>query len=201
MPLSHLFLSHSTADDGFVGELRQALADLGQEVWIDSRQLKGGDPLWSEVAAAIDGADGLAVLVSPEAFQSAWVAKELKHGLKVQAQRGRESFPVLLLALDGTKPASLAGYFDEEPASIPVSSAPGGATAAIHDIFVALGWRLPSDRPPMAQPRPEPVEELVLELSDLGFHEQDGVRRPAARARLVYEPASTGQREVVSEQM
>ncbi|MFM8276670.1 MAG: toll/interleukin-1 receptor domain-containing protein, partial [Cyanobium sp.] len=60
MPLSHLFLSHSSADDGFVGELRQALADLGQEVWIDSRQLKGGDPLWSEVAAAIEGAEGLA---------------------------------------------------------------------------------------------------------------------------------------------
>jgi tetratricopeptide (TPR) repeat protein len=44
------------------------------------------------------------------------------------------------------------------------------------------------------------VAELVLELSDLAFHEQDGVRRPAARARLVYEPAIAGQREVVSEQ-
>jgi hypothetical protein len=33
-----LFLSHSSADDGFVRELRQALADLGQPVWIDSRQ-------------------------------------------------------------------------------------------------------------------------------------------------------------------
>jgi hypothetical protein len=33
-----LFLSHSSADDGFVRELRQALADLDQEVWIDSRQ-------------------------------------------------------------------------------------------------------------------------------------------------------------------
>jgi hypothetical protein len=47
-----LFLSHSSADDGFVRELREALADLGQPVWIDSRQLKGGDPLWSEINAA-----------------------------------------------------------------------------------------------------------------------------------------------------
>jgi hypothetical protein len=31
-----LFLSHSSADDGFVRELREALEDLGQEVWIDS---------------------------------------------------------------------------------------------------------------------------------------------------------------------
>ncbi|MFN6338212.1 MAG: toll/interleukin-1 receptor domain-containing protein, partial [Cyanobacteriota bacterium] len=196
--MAHLFLSHSTADDGFVRELREALADFGLEVWIDSRQLKGGDPLWSEVAAAIEIGEGLVVLVSPAAFQSDWVINELKHGLKVQAERGRDAFPVILLALDGTKPASLAGYFDEEPALIPVSSGAGGATAAIHDILVALGRRLPTDRPPVAQPRPEPVEELVLKLSDPHFHEQDGVRRPAANAQLTYENSS-GQVRVESD--
>jgi tetratricopeptide (TPR) repeat protein len=139
--------------------------------------------------------------VSPKAFESDWVARELKHGLKVQAERGLDAFPVFLLALNGTKPGSLAGYFDEKPTYIPVSSAPGGATAALHEVLVALGQRIPTDRPPVAQPRPEPVAELVLELSDLGFDEQDGVRRPAARARLVYEPASAGQPEVVSDQM
>ncbi|MFM7287616.1 MAG: CHAT domain-containing protein, partial [Cyanobium sp.] len=196
--MAHLFLSHSSADDGFVRELRQALADLGQEVWIDSRQLKGGDPLWSEVVAAIEAASGLAVLVSPAAFQSDWVAKELKHALKVQAERGRAAFPVILLALNGTKPGSLAGYFDEEPAHIPVSSGAGGATACVHDILVALGRRLPTDRPPVAQPRLEPVEELVLKINDLYFHEQDGVRRPAGNAQLIYEPSS-GQGSVESE--
>jgi tetratricopeptide (TPR) repeat protein len=199
--MAHIFLSHSSADDGFVRELRDALADLGQPVWIDSRQLKGGDPLWGEIKAAIEASAGLAVLVSPDALQSDWVARELKYALELQTERGRAAFPVLLLALNGTKPASLAGYFDETPAYIPVSSAPGGATAALHDILVAMGLRLPTDRPPLAQPRSEPVAELVLELSDLGFAEQDGVRRPAARARLVYEPAIPGQREVASEQM
>jgi tetratricopeptide (TPR) repeat protein len=199
--MAHLFLSHSSADDGFVRELRDALADLDQPVWIDSRQLKGGDPLWGEIKAAIGASAGLAVLVSPDALQSDWVAKELKYALELQTERGRAAFPVLLLALNGTKPASLAGYFDETPAYIPVSSAPGGATAALHDILVAMGQRLPTDRPPLAQPRPEPVAELVLELSDLGFDEQDGVRRPAARARLVYEPAIPGQPNVASEQM
>jgi hypothetical protein len=150
--MAHLFLSHSSADDGFVRELRQALADLGQEVWIDSRQLKGGDPLWSAIQAAIEAAGGLAVLVSPKAFESDWVARELKHGLKVQAERGLAAFPVFLLALNGTKPGSLAGYFDEKPIYIPVSSAPGGATAAIHEILVVLGLRLPTERPPVPSP-------------------------------------------------
>ncbi len=155
--MAHLFLSHSSADDGFVRELRQALADLGQEVWIDSRQLKGGDPLWSAIQAAIEAAAGLAVLVSPDAFQSDWVAKELKHGLKLQAERGRTAFPVIPLSLNGTRLGVLEDFFGEEPTYIPVSSAPGGATAALHDILVALGQRLPTDRPPQPQPRPEPV--------------------------------------------
>jgi tetratricopeptide (TPR) repeat protein len=199
-PMAHLFLSHSSADDGFVRELRAALADLGQEVWIDSRQLRGGDPLESEIQAAIEAAAGLAVLVSPAALQSEWVGKELVHGLKVQAERGRDDFPVFPISLNGTRLGVLQALFKEEPTYISVSSAPGGATAALHDLLVALGLRLPTDRPPVPQPRPEPVAELVLELSDLGFDEQDGVRRPAARARLVYEPATAGQPEVVSEQ-
>jgi len=199
--MAHLFLSHSSADDGFVRELREALADLGQPVWIDSRQLRGGDPLESAIQAAIEASAGLAVLVSPAALQSEWVGKELVHGLKVQAERGRDVFPVIPLSLNGTRLGVLQALFKEEPTYIPVSSAPGGATAALDAILVAMGLRLPTDRPPLAQPRPEPVAELVLELSDLGFHEQNGVRRAAARARLVYEPASAGQPVVVSDQM
>jgi hypothetical protein len=42
------------------------------------------------------------------------------------------------------------------------------------------------------------VEELVLELSQLGFTEHDGIRRASARARLRYEPATPGKREVQS---
>ncbi len=181
-------------------ELQAALKDLGQEVWIDSRQLRGGAALESEIQAAIDAAAALAVLVSPASLQSRWVGKELRYGLKRQAERDRAAFPVIPLSLNGTRLGVLEALFEEEPTYIPVSSAPGGAMAAIHDIFVALGRRLPTDRPPLPQPQPEPVAELVLELSDLGFQEQDGVRRPAARARLVYEPASAGQEKVVSEQ-
>jgi hypothetical protein len=199
--MAGLFLSHSSADDGFVRELREALADLGQPVWIDSRQLRGGDPLESAIQAAIEASAGLAVLVSPAALQSEWVGKELVHGLKVQAERDRDDFPVIPISLNGTRLGMLQALFKEEPTYISVSSAPGGATACLHDILVALGQRLPTDRPPLLQPRPEPVAELVLELSDLAFDEQDGVRRPAARARLVYEPASAGQEKVVSEQM
>ena len=60
--------------------------------------------------------------------------------------------------------------------------------------------RDPADVAPTPQPRAEPLEELVLELTDLKFHEQDAVRRASARARLVYEPATPGQPDVHSAQ-
>ncbi len=198
--MDRLFISHSSRDDGFVGELRAVLADHGQQGWVDSRQLRGGDPLWSEIEQAIDGSSAYAVVVSPDGLQSKWVGKELHRALEVQKKRGRDAFAVIPLALNDTRLGVLEQFFDEEPIYIPVSSDAGGVEAAMNAILVALGKRLPADVPAIPQPEAEPLEDLVLELTDLKFHEQDGVRRPSARARLVYEPATAGQREVKSAQ-
>jgi hypothetical protein len=51
--MAQLFLSHSSADDGFVRELREALADLGQEVWIDSASPSLNDQKSSRSSAFI----------------------------------------------------------------------------------------------------------------------------------------------------
>ena len=198
--MSKLFISHSSLDDAFVRELRAALADHGQAGWIDSRELRGGDPLWLEIQKAIEAASAYAVLVSPDALQSKWVGKELKHALKLRDERGKDKFPVIPLSLNGTKLGVLEEFFGEEPVYIPVSSQAGGVEAAMNAILVALGQRLNADVAATPQPKAEPLEELVLELTDLKFHEQDGVRRASARARLVYEPATPGQPDVHSAQ-
>ena len=198
--MSQLFISHSSADDAFVRDLRAALADHGEDGWIDSRELRGGDPLWAEIQRAIEGASAFAVVVSPDALQSKWVGKELRHALKVRKKRGKDNYPVIPLSLNGTKLGVLEEFFGEEPIYIPVSSDAGGVEAAMNAILVALGKRDPADVAPMPQPKAEPLEELVLELTDLKFQEQDGKRRATARARLVYEPATPGQREVASAQ-
>jgi len=198
--MSKLFISHSSQDDGFVRELQQALGDLELDVWIDSRELHGGDPLWPVIQGAIEDASAYAVVVSTDALQSKWVGKELRHALDVRRQRGKDTYPVIPLSLNGTKLGVLEEFFGEEPIYIPVSSAAGGIDAALSAILVAAGKRLPADVPVTPQPKADLLEELVLELTGLKFHEQDGVRRASARARLVYEPATPGQREVVSEQ-
>ena len=217
--MSKLFISHSSQDDGFVRELQQALRDLGQDVWIDSRELRGGDLLWPEIQKAIERASAYVLVISPASLQSGWIGKELRYALTVQQRRvrpnllhrllpfffrrnpwGGDKFPVIPLSLNGTKLGVLEEFFGEEPVYISVSSAAGGIEAALNAILVAMGKRLPADVPVATQPKAEPLEELVLELTDLKFHEQDGVRRASARARLVYEPATPGQREVASVQ-
>jgi hypothetical protein len=139
--MSNLFISHSSQDDDFVRGLRQALGDLGQDVWIDSRELRGGDALWPEIQKAIEEGSAYAVVVSPDSLQSKWVGKELRHALDVQKQRGRDKFPVIPLSLNGTKLGVLEEFFGQEPLYIPVSSGAGGIDAALNAILVAVGKR------------------------------------------------------------
>lgn len=198
--MSNLFISHSSQDDAFVRDLRAALADHRQAGWIDSRELRGGDPLWTEIQKAIENASAYAVVISTDALQSKWVGKELKHALKIRDERGKDKFPVIPLSLNGTKLGVLEEFFGEEPLYIPITSDAGGIETAINAILVALGKRLNADVSSTPQPKAESLEELVLELTDLKFIDEDGKRRATARARLVYQPATAGQREVASAQ-
>lgn len=201
MNLKRLFISHSSQDDDFVRTLREALDLHGQPGWVDSRELRGGDPLWPEIEKAIDSSSGFAVVVSPAALQSEWVGDELAYALQLRNERGGNAvYPVVPLSMNGTPLGVLKRLFGDEPVYIPVSSGAGGIAAAIDPILVALGLRAAADVAPAPQPQAEPVEELVLELTDLKFQDHDGVRRATARARLVYEPATAGQPDVASAQ-
>ncbi|MEN9867740.1 MAG: hypothetical protein RL748_3330, partial [Pseudomonadota bacterium] len=199
-----LFISHSSADDTFVGKLQQQLAPHGVAGWIDSRQLRGGDVLWPEIAAAIEQASAFLVVVSPSALQSDWVGEELDHALAVQKTRqaAGQSYPVIPLSLDDTKLGVLKRYFTGEPIYIPAQSTAGGVEAAINPILVALGLRLPFDSAsPSTMPVPgEALEELILHLSDFGITEQDGKRRATARASLRYQAADQHLQAVESTQ-
>ena len=123
-------------------------------MWIDSRELRGGDPLWPEIQKAIEEASAYAVVVSPDALQSKWVGKELRHALDVQKQRGKDKFPVIPLSLNGTKLGVLEEFFDEEPIYIPVSSDAGGIEAAMNAILVAWASGSRPTCPPRRSRRP-----------------------------------------------
>ena len=126
MSAKKVFISHSGKDDGVVAEIRQALESLGLGVWADSRQLTGGDELEPEILKAIDDARHLVAVLSLNAVNSRWVAKEIQYAMKVKKKR-TDGFKVVPILLDGIEPAALPLWFQEEPAAVMVRCGPAGS--------------------------------------------------------------------------
>jgi tetratricopeptide (TPR) repeat protein len=193
-----VFISHSSKDDDFVRELREALERQGVTVWVDSRKLRGGEKLAPEVVAAIERARQFVAVIGPNTVNSPWVRGEIRKALEVEAARKGEGYRVVPLLLPGVEPSALPLWFDEEPVGVRVELKAGGVSEALPDILAALGERLPDDRQPAEAFAPPPVEELTLKLNDLKIETKDGRRRARAVAQLVYEPADKSSREVES---
>ena len=108
-------------------DLRAGLADHGQDGWIDSRELRGGDPLGPKFSTPSRRPRRSPFVVSPDGLQSKWVGKELRYALDLRDQRGKDKFPVIPLSLNGTSLGVLEEFFGDEPIYIPVSSGAGGS--------------------------------------------------------------------------
>ena len=198
MSLAYVFISHSSRDDAFVKELREALESNGITVWVDSRNLRGGSKLAPEIDEAIEQARQVIVVLSPNTVNSPWVRKEIAKSMEVEKQRRDEGYRVIPLLMPGIEPDALPLWFSEEPVGVPVEIKTGGLSEAMPAILAALGERLSTDREPPQAVAPQVVEELILELSDPKVIAFDGKRRATATAKLVYEPADKSIREVES---
>ena len=194
----HIFISHASADDDFVKALRVALEESRRPVWVDSRNLRGGDKLAPEIETAIAQARQVIVVLSPNTINSPWVRREIQHALQVEKQRKDDGYRVIPLLLPGVQPSALPNWFDEEPVGVKVELKTDGVNEAMPQILAALGERLPDDRQPPPKAVAQPLEELVLKLTDPRIDTIDGKRRAMATATLIYEPAATGTRAVES---
>ncbi len=191
------FISHASADDAFVAELRQALEALHLPVWVDSRNLRGGSKLAPEISAAIEQARHVLVVLSPSTVNSPWVRREIAEALAAE-KRKADGYRVIPLLLPGITPGALGTWFDEETVAVPIEVGTGGLSAALPAILAALGERLPADHQPFEATDARPVEELVLALSDPRIELSEGKRRATATAAIVYEPSQPGARRVES---
>jgi CHAT domain/TIR domain len=194
----HIFISHSSKDDAFVKDLREALESMGLSTWADSRELSGGDKLTSEIESNIENARQFIVVVSLDALNSTWVQNEGKKALEVERRRKGEGYKVIPLMLPGIQPPVLKLLFGEEPVGLRVELETGGVSEALPAILAALGERLPADFQPINETIQQPVEELILKLTDMKIHEEGGKRRARATATLIYEPADKTARAVES---
>jgi tetratricopeptide (TPR) repeat protein len=192
----HIFISHSTNDDATVKRLREILEAHNQLTWVDSRRLTGGDDLNATIEANIRNARHFLVVISIDALSSEWVQREVRLALDVAQQR-TDGYKVISVVLSGVQPGILDLLFPREPLHIFVEDSPTGLNDAIPHIAAALGLQLPNDWQSGQTVEVEPVEELLLELTDPHIIEHDGVRRAAATAELSYIPAENS-REIKS---
>lgn len=194
----HIFISHATADDAFVKALRIKLELHGLTVWADSRNLRGGDKLWPDVAEAIRTARHVLVVISPQTINSDWVFDEIE--LAEQVEKERADYRVIPLMLPGITPKALKRYFTEEPAGEKIELEVGKLQEAMPRILAALGERLPDDLPTEQTIENKPLAELLLELTEPTLtRNADGSEQLSARATLTYTPADLSkEREVTS---
>ncbi len=190
MTNSHIFISHTSKDDEFVKELREALEGQGLNVWVDSRNLRGGAKLAREIEDGIEQARHFIAIISVNTQNSPWVRREIQKALEVERARKDEGYRAIPVLLPGVEPSALGLWFDEEPVGVRVEIKTGGVSEALPAILAALGERHPTDHQPVKEAASRPVEELILRLDDLKIETKDGKRRAKAVAQLVYEPAN-----------
>lgn len=196
MGKARIFISHASCDDGLVRELREKLESLAIGIWVDSRELRGGDELNPAIAEAIQGARHVIVVLSPQTQNSMWVRKEIR--LAEQTAQARQGLRIIPILLPGVETSALDLWFDEEPVAVPIELEPGALQDALPDILAALGERSPTD-PSKAKPTPTPpLEELILKLSDPSMKIKQGKRVLSATAVLEYHPANPATRRVSS---
>ena len=200
---NHIFISHSTQDDPFVAELRQALGLRGLTVWVDSHNLRGGDQLAPEIERAIREARAFMVVVSQHSLNSGWVHDEVDCARRAQRKRSTDKFqfPIIPLLLPGMTPGALRSFFPRQatPLAVRINQGPGGLDEAMPDLLAALGERLPTETQPREVVTARPVAELLLKLTNPHIVEEAGTHRAAAEAQLIYSPADRRERDVESE--
>jgi len=185
-----ILISHSSRDDEFVAKLCQVMEAHGLYNWIDSHDLRGGTDLTLKIQEQIEKAKAFIVVLSSDAFNSAWVAEETRYALQVRAERP-ESYPIVALLREGVELGALKWIFSKTPIAIRLKNNLDDIYRVMPHILVALGESLPN--PGEDTPQTGPVEELVLELNFPYIMKKEGRRCAVARAELTYVPSKSGE--------
>lgn len=104
--MNTVFISYSNKDRGFVERLAHDLDSHGLHVFYDQRIAPGES--WPEsLSKAIESADYVLIVLSPNSVESAWVAQETNIGLAREVDGKAQVIPLLIE--DCQVPTALAG--------------------------------------------------------------------------------------------
>jgi hypothetical protein len=72
-----VFISHSSRDAWIAKMMAEKVSTLGAEVWLDVKDLEGGDVITQKILDGLDACQEALVLVSPNSVGSQWVLFEI----------------------------------------------------------------------------------------------------------------------------
>ena len=183
-----IFISYSTKNADQADQLRMALEQHKQSTWIDCRHLTAGDALVDNITDAIADARHFLVLLSFDALGSDWVQQEISIALQAAKQRS-DGFKVIPVMLPGIVAGHLKPLFLDKLKAVFVQDTATGFDDAMPEIFAALGLQMPNRIDSGKTVTVNPIEELVLELTDPCIEINDKKRQLKARALLRYRSA------------
>jgi hypothetical protein len=90
----NVFISYARKDETYAAKLRDALVRAGLHVW-EQRDVSPGDNWARATGKALDEADAVVVLLSPDSMASDWVRREIEFTISSPRFKGR-LIPVLV---------------------------------------------------------------------------------------------------------
>jgi hypothetical protein len=175
-PRPRAFISYSHADRDDVIPLASHLDRLGLQVWMDTKDLRGGESIVEAVSEAIAAADIYVVCLSPASVGSTWVRHELDLAMTLEVEQGTPRvLPILLTKTE--IPVTLKGrlYID-------ISSS-GDAGKADIQRFIATNF----DAVDAVEDEPSPalvIGNVELELSKSTALSYGGANPEASRTEV-----------------
>ncbi len=108
--MNKIFVSYSRRNKNFAERLARDLSDAGLDVWIDFRQIHGGEMWENEIYRGLQRSEVLVVCLSPDAVASEWVQRE------VNTAREQKKFimPIMVVdAFDALKRTSAISWLEQ----------------------------------------------------------------------------------------
>ena len=91
-----VFISYSRRDKAFAESLHAAFERAGRNAWLDTEDIRPTARWSNEIARAIDGADAIIFVLSPDFAASTECAKEIEHASK----QNKRLIPVVARAME-----------------------------------------------------------------------------------------------------
>ncbi len=144
MTADAVFICHASPDAEFAHALSIALETCGLHVWRDSRQLRGGERLNSEVRWAIEHARQVIVVLSLQTGKAPWMRREIELAQEVERRRAN-SYRVIPVLLPGVTEELFGAWFIPQPPTPPLTLTMDGLGAALPALLTALDAPAPSE--------------------------------------------------------